>query len=97
NQLDVESDGQGRQLRRRISVGETAADGSAAANLRMPDEIACFLQDNQAFSDQWFCLQGALASVRTNRNSCVRGLDVLQLRDAVDTAGDLGPREPHVQ
>src|SRR5262249_51136271 len=79
HQFGVESDGQGRQLRRRISVGETAADGSAAANLRMRDEIACLPQDGQALSDQSFCLQGALARVRTNRNSCVRGSDIVQL------------------
>src|SRR5262245_13993654 len=63
----------------------------------MRDEIACLPQDSQALSDQSFCLQGALARVRTNRDSCVRGFDIIQLLDPVDIDDNLGSREPHVQ
>src|SRR6266478_6317696 len=76
---------------------DAAADGAAAANLRVGDVIRGFLENRHPLSDQLLCLQSALTRKRADDDTAIARPNVVELFDPVDVDDNIGSRQAHVQ
>src|SRR5436309_2355108 len=85
------------ESRLQSGVGDAAADGAAATNLRVGDVIRCFLKNRHPFGNQLLRLQSALARKRADGDTAIARPNVVELFYTVYVDDDVGSRQAHVQ
>ena len=86
-----------RQLRRRISVRDVAANRPAGANLEMPHQRQCVGQQRKPSRDDRRALCRALPRHRADGDLAVLFADVVECFHAVEVDDHRRARQPHIQ
>jgi hypothetical protein len=87
----------GRQLGRRIGVGEAATHSSARPDRQVRDVASRFGKQRESLPDDGLELEPALAHHGADANGAVRGLEQVEAGDPVQVDKYGRPREPHVE